>query len=998
MNQFRNLAVGLSFLSLFSADSAFAAAPVRGARNTAAPASAAAPESSAPGVNSARAARAPVAARAAAPAPAAPVVAARSGTTPTSAPKTGAAPVVAARAGQMQSVKSNGTTIAGATKNTAVSEQCKEKYYGCMDSFCMVENDNGGRCVCSNRKAELDTALAEIEKLNTNIVALRTKGVETIEMGAKADAVMSTADAAVKKALGAGEEEKPKSRRRTLDMSSIWEDSNILDVEEIIAPPKEDALSGKRGDALHQTVAEICVNQMRECGSDIEMLQMMYTQQIRSDCSAYENYLKKQKNEAQKTLSVAESEVRAAALESFNNANKYDLGQCVLEYKKCYINTAGCGEDFSGCVGIAAAENAKMSGSNKASMKMYNIKGGSTQISIAASSYDAVLSKKPICDSITSSCMLVRDQVFDAFLREVAPQLKTAELIAESNLRQSCLANISGCFQKACKDTMDPKDPDGSYDMCLSRPEAIRSLCRVQIDPCVQAEPLIMDMVYAKLAAMRVDACTNEVKACFTSENACGENFANCIGLDLEGIKSMCPIEKLTACVKDTTANLKNKTLADYPEAETSVNNILAGIYLQVDNNAFAQCDKIVKTKVAEICGTAETGQGCDAFADDKYLGTESLASYKDKNGDFVITGLMSIGKINIQTSTATDGRESLQKYVMSMPSVSNPTISESTTTTKDGDTVTVKKFIETAANQSTVDMINNSLESIAGRIGTKVAMLTGDTKVGYCVSGRDMSQITGRGKTAPRFPHLLDSYILNIIDSGLEQANKNYTAKLNELKAKALKDQSDEVKSMTCASTVNNAADPICEEWMSASQWLDQNPTNSLSTAIANSAVLNTVFGNEKKICKKWGSGEFKIEESSGDKGFTKGGTEYVISGQKLAAVVNTAARGQSDRIQTDTFGNMMATITQTSNYSAADQTCTIITTTNTCKNAKEVVLTDTKTTTNNGGGGILNLGSFSIGGGSKRVSTTETNQSFEGAVCTEFQGPVVDTQVIKM
>ena len=48
----------------------------------------------------------------------------------------------------------------------------------------------------------------------------------------------------------------------------------------------------------------------------------------------------------------------------------------------------------------------------------------------------------------------------DTFLRKVAPQVKSAELIAEDKARQDCIGNISSCFQKACKDTIDPNDQE----------------------------------------------------------------------------------------------------------------------------------------------------------------------------------------------------------------------------------------------------------------------------------------------------------------------------------------------------------------------------------------------------------------------------------------------------------------------------------------------------------------------------------------------------------
>ncbi|MBP9999568.1 MAG: hypothetical protein KBT14_02625, partial [Proteobacteria bacterium] len=56
---------------------------------------------------------------------------------------------VNARAATTQKAVNSGTKITGATANTVVSEECKTKYYGCMDSFCMLDNTNGGRCLCS---------------------------------------------------------------------------------------------------------------------------------------------------------------------------------------------------------------------------------------------------------------------------------------------------------------------------------------------------------------------------------------------------------------------------------------------------------------------------------------------------------------------------------------------------------------------------------------------------------------------------------------------------------------------------------------------------------------------------------------------------------------------------------------------------------------------------------------------------------------------------------
>ena len=77
-----------------------------------------------------------------------------------------AAPAVTARAGAKQKVISTGTKVATATQNTVVSDECQQKYMGCMDSFCMIDNASGGRCICSDKNAEFNSILAEIEKLD----------------------------------------------------------------------------------------------------------------------------------------------------------------------------------------------------------------------------------------------------------------------------------------------------------------------------------------------------------------------------------------------------------------------------------------------------------------------------------------------------------------------------------------------------------------------------------------------------------------------------------------------------------------------------------------------------------------------------------------------------------------------------------------------------------------------------------------------------------------
>ncbi|MBQ7185188.1 MAG: hypothetical protein IJR92_00045, partial [Alphaproteobacteria bacterium] len=495
--------------------------------------------------------------------------AARSATTPT-------AGKVTARAAKQNAIV-GGTKVAAAGQNTVVDDACRAKFDGCMDSFCMLDNANGGRCLCSDRSKELNTVLLEIEKLDNQSYKMATAGVEKIEMGEDGDAVLASADAATKAVLG---EDNTKTKRRALDLTA-WNKSTDFDSADEFdlfgASSDENSVEGKEGDALYNASYKLCQAQMPECASSMNMLTALYKQRVRSDCVAYENSLKKQRDASAQKLAAAETALREAALEQYRSANKYDLGQCTIEFKQCMKTTAGCGDDFSGCATVAAtAEAQTKSKSTKKVSKQYAIKGPSVTISIAAATYDTLDAKKPLCMNVTKNCVNVRDQVWDAFLREVAPELKSAELIAESNLRESCIENISSCFQKACKDNLDPNDPDGSYDICLSRPQALESFCKVQIQPCQAAYPSIMeDSILPRLASIRTDACTKEFKECLTSEDRCGEDYSQCIGLDTDTIIAMCPKDKLTACYSEYNNNTES--------GEQAINRLARGILNNID-------------------------------------------------------------------------------------------------------------------------------------------------------------------------------------------------------------------------------------------------------------------------------------------------------------------------------------------------------------------------------------------------------------------------------
>ena len=150
------------------------------------------------------------------------------------------------------------------------------------------------------------------------------------------------------------------------------------------------------------------------------------------------------------------------------------------------------------------------------------------------------------------------------------------------------------------------------------------SFCKPQLDVCgvdssdekKARKSEIWDYVLAKLAAMKVDACTTEVKECLTDEDRCGADYSKCVGLSTEQIIRMCPYDKLVGCKnvydKDLTTN----------EVYENLNNVIQGIVLNIDNEMLATCQAAVDAAAIRVCGE---NLDCGNLINLDLIGTTSL-------------------------------------------------------------------------------------------------------------------------------------------------------------------------------------------------------------------------------------------------------------------------------------------------------------------------------------------------------------------------------------
>ena len=676
--------------------------------------------------------------------------------------------VAAVKKTSKQSAIQAGTSVRTKTAAKGLYDQeCYDLYYGCMDQFCISDNENGGSCACSDLSIEYEKQFAEIQSIFAEAERIASEEVEKVKLGAQADIVFTGTREYDEDGNLVDVENIGKSKQQ--DLLSLWDDVE----EDVFEEDEEIDFSDLVGSALYQSAQELCLGQIPDsCSGDMALLQKMYERQITSDCKAFENSIAKQKKEADLALVNANADVRKALAESFEEANKYDLGQCTVQFKKCMQTADACGANWENCVSIVASEN--MQNNEAVSTAGSRVELVDTY-DITESTMDVLNSKRMICENVLGQCVAVRDMVWPAFLKEAAPTIRVAEAAAESKFRQSCLATISDCIHTACRDDIAGKGIE-TMDACLSRPDMARSFCKVEIDPCERMEPLIWGYVVDKLAAMRVDACTQEVKDCFTADTRCGENFQNCIGMDYDYIHSICPIDSLVVC-KANNPNFKMEDL----------DSMLMGLYLNIDNAALDRCQELVDRKMAEICGSTTD---CNRFAADDTIGAGSVRTQKD-GAKYRVTGMISFGSIKV--GDATGGTRDV--------------VDEETVRLGPGE-IGVQEYLAQIRERNAdvpnadeiIPTIEEELNNIAGTINRTIEMIEQDMEIQYCVSGRDLSQITGQeGKTEARFPNLLNQVKMQIANSALRQAQNNYNKKYNEAVAEAMRNSDVDVAQYMC-------------------------------------------------------------------------------------------------------------------------------------------------------------------------------------------------------
>ncbi|MFQ6729722.1 MAG: hypothetical protein ACLRFK_01550 [Alphaproteobacteria bacterium] len=670
---------------------------------------------------------------------------------------------VAARAAT-QSVINTGTKLAESASANVASD-CQSLYNACMDNFCMLDNFDGGRCVCSNRYGSFNKLLSEIDDIKMQAYKLETVGVEQIESVV--------------------------TKNPALEMENM---SNVAKKEINYALE-----NGEIGDALRESAHETCVRQIPQCSAKMAILPAMYSGRINSDCVGYENSLKQLRTDAKQKLQLAEGNLREIALDSAKNANKYDLGQCTIEFRKCMQKPDVCNADFTGCVDTV--EMAKARVKNTQSEEIVTIPGSTAGLFISKSMHESLLAKSVMCSPVLENCVKVRDQVFNSFLADSAASLQVAENLAEYNARTNCIKSVSDCFHNACRDNIDPNDPDGSYDACLTRPEMMLTMCKPQLDICgvdtkdgeSARKSQIWEFVLARLAGMKVDSCTSDLKNCLADKDRCGPDYTQCVGLSTEQIIKMCPYDKLLGC-----KNVYGETVTSN-EIYEKLYQTVQGIILNIDNAMLATCQAAVDAAAYRACGP---DLDCAGLVDLETLGTTSL-DYKiceiEIDGENISTKdkcYRDIAMIPDSDLGRVEGSETdkIGKITTVVPVIEPMIYWEELKLDSNGLLVGVDEYVAKIEEESTTkisdlqrERLMSELRLLQNSISSIKDIIQLDPTVDACINGRSINGIPS--EKVGRFPNITNSTITVLANTLLKRAKSNYYAKYDEYTEKSMKD-----------------------------------------------------------------------------------------------------------------------------------------------------------------------------------------------------------------
>ena len=400
--------------------------------------------------------------------------------------KTVAVPVAVADVAEYEEENAEQVTV-----SDTVAGDCRERFRACMDEFCLLDESEGYRCACSSNIEASKSLIKEIQTIQKEADKLFTEGVERENLGAKADFVFGTSDAAKKSSRASG-------LSFTEWLNSDSDSDTSLESDEYI------------GDALYEMAYEMCAPELESCPDKAEMEELLYSRQVIADCKAFGMYLLDQKDNADANKRTAESAVRQARLANESMTKKYTRGQCLMAYRACIADKGGCGTNFENCLDA-----------------------------------ELLARRAHVCDDVLDYCYFERDNVLQDWEAESVKILADAAAYIEENRQQTCRAQAMLCLEKSCAVSVGSKV--ATDEMCLNDINIAMGVCPI-IQECDEFVPGFKDYIKESLAGIRLRFCQNDVDVCLRER--CGMDFTapECVGKQPREIAELCPQDMFPSC------------------------------------------------------------------------------------------------------------------------------------------------------------------------------------------------------------------------------------------------------------------------------------------------------------------------------------------------------------------------------------------------------------------------------------------------------------------
>ena len=461
------------------------------------------------------------------------------------------APAVIARAATEE-----GTSVE--TRTGAAYEQCKNAYFGCMDQFCTLKNDDYRRCSCSDRVYDLQDIRTVMQDAGEKLTVF-SEGLDAIGMTAAQATAMRTASEGENALTADGSASKAllqaimnSIRGQDSNVGGKYADLNSINMSFDTANAfgtmdAGQAVAAYNGKNLYTAIYGQCRNAVRsECNdASLQRAVTAYLMAIEQDCNTVQTKI----NDNQKKMTAAVRESSAmldlARIENRQKHNSDDMTACLHNVELSVLSEEVCGAGYRKCLDNGEFIDITTGKPIAGVVRFYELEG-LLKFSDGTALSDQRLSKTPsnrgfvqnfekrvkkFAAPALDKCTEKAGLVWEDYLDKAMLDIYYAQKSKVSEIKQGCFDFVSSCYvngDSALTAAMTGLMGETAVILQPDRIAVNSAVCREYVDSC---NNMFDGNIVAQYVAERKDtdtltACRAVAKQCFDKfGGASYENF-----------------------------------------------------------------------------------------------------------------------------------------------------------------------------------------------------------------------------------------------------------------------------------------------------------------------------------------------------------------------------------------------------------------------------------------------------------------------------------------